>query len=161
MGLDMYLYAHKYVARKNYKEEISDTDYATNTEFTDIVSALKVESIVDSEWSGMLVDIPVGYWRKANQIHGWIVNNCANGIDECQRIYISRDKAEELVSNCKQVLADNNLAMDLLPPHGGFFFGTYDIDDWYLGDLEKTIEIFENIFKNDEKFESIIYQASW
>lgn len=156
----MYLYAHKYVARRDYTKEVKNYDYEINPSFSNIISTLEADSIVDNE-SGILVDIPVGYWRKANQIHGWIVNNCADGVDECQRIYISRAKAEELVTLCKQVLADNRLAEELLPPWSGFFFGTYEIDDWYLGDLEKTIEIFERLFNDDDKFESIIYQASW
>lgn len=159
MGLDMYLYADKYVSRKDYNNKVGEYDYATNEAFQTIVSALNAEELIDNEWTGMTVSLPIGYWRKANQIHGWIVNNLADGVDECQRIYIPRDKAEELVSLCKQVIADPSLAMDLLPPHGGFFFGTYEVDEWYLNDLARTIEIFEKALKSD--VDGVTYQASW
>lgn len=167
MGLDMYLYADKYVSRKNYDVKIADEkygyDYATNEAFQTIVSAVNAESLVDNEWSGMTVSIPVGYWRKANAIHGWIVNNCADGLDECQRIYISRDKAKELVEACKAVLADKSLAEQLLPPQSGFFFGSYEIDEWYMRDLEQTIQIFEKVLAAAERDEidGVTYQASW
>ena len=160
MGLDMYLYADKYVSRKDYNNKVGDYDYATNPAFQTIIDALNANDIVDQEWSGMTVSVPVGYWRKANQIHGWIVNECADGIDECQRIYISRDKAEELVALCKSVIANPSLAEELLPPHQGFFFGGYEVDQYYLQDLEQTIRIFERVMANPD-FEYLTYQASW
>ena len=160
MGLDQYLYANKYVSRKDFNRHTED-GYATNQTFNDIVSLLDAESIVDNEWSGMQVMLPVGYWRKANAIHSWIVDNCADGIDECQRIFVSQDKAIELVSLCKRVLEDNSLALALLPPQSGFFFGSLDIDEYYIWDLQHTIEVFEKLLADPELAESIIYQASW
>ena len=161
MGLDMYLYADKYVSRKDYNKEQGDYNYADNPVFAQIVALLNAESIVDNEWSGMSVSVPVGYWRKANQVHGWIVNNCAGGVDECQRIYISKSKAEELVEICKQVIKNPSLANDLLPPQAGFFFGSYEVDEWYLNDLERTVEIFSKLLADEELATSIYYQASW
>lgn len=161
MGLDMYLYAEKYVSRKDYDRKVGEYDYATNPAFQEIVSLLGADSIVDNEWSGLSVSVPVGYWRKANQVHGWIVDNCADGVDECQRIYVSKAKAEELVEICKQVLADKSLAETLLPPHQGFFFGGYEVDEWYLQDLERTIQIFGKLLADPDLAESIYYQASW
>lgn len=161
MGLDMYLYANKYVSRKDYNQKVGEYDYATNAAFAEIVSILNAESIVDNEWSGIHVDLPVGYWRKANQIHAWITDNCADGVDECQRVYISKSKAEELVSICKQVIAQPSLANELLAPRMGFFFGSDEIDEWYINDLVRTVEIFEKLLSNPELAESIYYQASW
>lgn len=160
MGLDMYLYADKYVSRKDYNTKVGVYDYATNEAFQTIVNALNAQDLVDDEWSGMTVSLPIGYWRKANQIHAWIVDNCADGVDECQRIYISRDKAEELVSLCKSVIANPSKATDLLPPRAGFFFGTYEIDEWYLNDLTRTIDIFEKALKSPD-IDGVTYQASW
>ena len=160
MGLDQYLYANKYVSRKDFTRQTED-GYETNQTFDNIVTLLDAESIVDNEWSGMQVMLPVGYWRKANAIHAWIVDNCADGIDECQRIFVSQDKAIELVSLCKRVLEDNSLALALLPPQSGFFFGSLDIDEYYIWDLQHTIEVFEKLLADPELAESIIYQASW
>lgn len=160
MGLDMYLYARQYVSRKDWDNKVGEYEYATNPAFQAIVDALDMNDLVDSEWSGMNVQVPVGYWRKANAIHGWIVENCADGVDECQDIYISREKAEELVALCKMTLDVPSMAGSVLPPKQGFFFGSYDIDEYYKWDLEHTIEVFEKVLKSD-KVESIIYRASW
>lgn len=164
MGLDMYLYADKYVSRKNYDVKIPNDeygfDYATNETFNQIVSLLNAESIIDNEWSGLQVSLPIGYWRKANAIHNWIVKNCADGVDECQRIYVSREKAQELVDACKQVMDNPPLAGELLPPSSGFFFGSTDIDQYYFHDLERTIEIFEKALHSKD-IDGVTYQASW
>lgn len=156
MGLDMYLYADKYVSRRNW---IGNKD-EYNKAFDEIVFASGMNDLVDDEWTGLTVSIPVGYWRKANAIHNWIVQNCADGIDECQRIHMSPDEAKELVDTCKQVIANPSLASELLPPTSGFFFGSTDIDEWYLNDLQRTIDIFEKVLKTDN-LDGVTYQASW
>ena len=165
MGLDMYLYADKYVSRKDYSNYNygQDSEPAINPAFQEIVSALKAESLIDNDYTGMNVSLPVGYWRKANAIHGWIVDNCAGGVDECQRIYITKDKATELVSLCHEVLRNPSRADELLPPRSGFFFGTYEIDEYYIHDLKYTVEVFEKVLKAAERNEidGVTYQASW
>jgi hypothetical protein len=42
----------------------------------------------------------VGYWRKANAVHGWFVRECADGVDECQEIPVSKIKLLELQAQC-------------------------------------------------------------
>lgn len=163
MGLDMYLYADNYVSRTT-NERIGDYEYAKNPAFQNLLSVLNATHLVDEDdFTGMSVSIPVGYWRKANAIHAWIVNECADGVDECQRIYVSKEKAHELLNSCKQVIADPSFADELLPPQSGFFFGSTEIDEWYLEDLKRTVAIFEKVLSAKERGEvdSIIYQASW
>lgn len=163
MGLDMYLYADNYVSRRT-NERIGEYEYATNPAFQNVLSVLNATHLVDeNDFVGMSVSIPVGYWRKANAIHNWIVENCADGVDECQRIYVSKDKATELVNTCKQVITDPSFAEELLPPTSGFFFGSTDIDEYYINDLKHTISVFEKVLKASERGEvdSVIYQASW
>ena len=63
------------------------------------------------------------YLRKANAIHHYIVENHADGIDECQIIELSRDDLEELHERVKAVVNDRSLAPELLPTSDGFFFG--------------------------------------
>lgn len=165
MGLDQYLYADKYISRKdtfNFDWN-SGEEPPTNPMFDSIVSTVKADKLVDNEWTGIRVSIPVGYWRKANAIHGWIVDNCADGVDECQSIYISKSKAEELVSICKEVIKDKSKASELLEPRAGFFFGSYNIDEWYIRDLKHTVKVFEKVLKaiSAGEIESLTYQASW
>jgi hypothetical protein len=52
-----------------------------------------------------LARVTVAYWRKANQIHKWFVDNCQEGVDECQvSDPISREKLTELRDLCQQVI---------------------------------------------------------
>lgn len=118
----------------------------------------------------------VGYWRKANQIHNWFMQNCArrdehdNPIDDCKPIEITVDELEKLLDTCKKVLADHSLAESLLPTKSGFFFGSTGYDEVYFRDVEKTIEIIEPVLEFLKKIEdkcdyndlwSVVYQASW
>lgn len=157
MGLDMYLYVEEYVSRKDWQVD-RDKD---NQAFKDIVSALQLGDIVEEDsWTGLTVQIPVGYWRKANAIHGWIVSEFANGEDNCQQIYIPRQGMEDLRKICADVLANPSKALEVLPPQAGFFFGSTNVDEWYLQDLKYTYELLTRLLSN-EKIDSFIYQASW
>jgi hypothetical protein len=157
MGLDMYLSATEYVSRYDYTP---DYDRSTNALFGEIVKQFDVENSIDeSGFAGISIDFPMGYWRKANQIHAWFVNNVQDGEDNCGTYYVSREKLEELKELCEQVIADNSLAMELLPPQMGFFFGSYDIDQYYLEDLRNTVSIIDRCLSS--KFSSFQYQSSW
>ena len=150
MGLDMYLYLRKYQSQydKNgcsYPEELRTLE--------DWISERNFKSIY-SEYQ-------VGYWRKANAIHSWLVDNCADGVDECQEIYVDREKAEELLNLVQEVLKDHSKANELLHTQSGFFFGTTEYDEWYFHDLEYTEKLLTEILKPQYKNYSIIYNASW
>lgn len=93
MGLDMYLTRRKYIGA-NYKHrgvtgkvEIKIGDKEIPIEFD------KVSYIEES----------VGYWRKANAIHNWFVNNVQNGVDDCKEYYVSIKDLEDLLKLCKEV----------------------------------------------------------
>lgn len=101
----------------------------------------------------------MGYWRKANQVHGYIVDNFAEGRDNCQEIELTREKLEQLQKDCRAVLGDMSKAMELLPPTEGFFFGSYELDEFYREDLYDTIAIIDKCLATEE--EIFIYQASW
>jgi hypothetical protein len=114
----------------------------------------------------------VGYWRKANHIHNWFVNNCQNGEDDCGYHEVSKDKLEELLSLCRKVLNPTGGAIPLilqekiaeknLPTSTGFFFGSTAYDDGYYEDIKNTIDIIENILSGtDFENESIFYSSSW
>lgn len=47
----------------------------------------------------------VGYWRKANQIHNWFVENVQDGVDDCcYHDEVTKEILEELLDVCKRVL---------------------------------------------------------
>ena len=135
----------------------------------------------------------VAYWRKANAIHNWFVVNCADGVDDCKPIEITKEMLEDLLYAAKlvkdnselidgtvnngfriengkeipitedgKVIKDPSVAMEVLPVKSGFFFGGTDYDQWYMEDIESTIEQITKIFEttNFDK-EYVIYEASW
>lgn len=104
----------------------------------------------------------VGYWRKANQIHNWFVENVQGGEDDCGSYVVSEEQLEELKSLCEQVLEDHSLAGELLPTCSGFFFGDTEYDEWYFNDLQNTLKIInEVLYSTDFTNQQIVYSASW
>lgn len=107
-------------------------------------------------------DFEAAYWRKANQIHDWFVQNVQDGVDECDEYLVTREQLMSLVETCQKVLADRDLAEELLPTTSGFFFGSTDYDQYYFEDLEATVE---KITVALDRYSGIgtqfYYQASW
>ena len=104
----------------------------------------------------------VAYWRKANAIHGWIIDN-AGVVDDCTPIHISKNTLIQLRDDCKKVVeeGDEDTAMELLPPSSGFFFGSSELDEWYWENVKETVTKLTEIIDNtvdDQEFE---YHASW
>ena len=160
MGLDMYLYARKYVSRFDYNggERIERGD------FTTLADTAPNDLTKYGDFTGIQIDYPVAYWRKANAIHGWFVNELANGVDECQPIYVSRESLVTLRDLAKATLLEPAMAESILPPTSGFFFGTYDIDEWYMQDMRYTVKAIDHVLATipaDDWNWSFIYRASW
>lgn len=112
----------------------------------------------------------VGYLRKVNAVHGWIVRHLAEGVDECQRIYLDRESVVMLVADLHDAI-DNPKTNTGLPPTPGFFFGSTERDDWYLDDMKDALAIFTwllEVMEADEAKDTrgdtdyqYWYQASW
>lgn len=163
MGLDMYLNARKYVSPIDYEatREKNWDEMVENPEFEKVKAHFPQEALKFTE-SGASVEINVMYWRKANQIHGWFVDHPQNGVDECQKTDVSHDDLRALLDVCKRSKADPAEAGNILPPTGGFFFGTYEIDEYYFEQIDYTIEGLEHLLATlpEGEFE-FYYQSSW
>ena len=65
MGLDMYLKADVYVPQTNFEND----EFVPNPDFEAIVRALNLTHYETGLFGGGIsVDVPMGYWRKANAI---------------------------------------------------------------------------------------------
>jgi len=53
------------------------------------------------------------------------------------------------------------VALELLPPTTGFFFGNGDIDEYYLQSIEETIDKLSTALSTKEKGERFYYHAWW
>jgi len=154
MGLDQYLTKKTYVQNWNHMSE--DEKHNVSVEGKS-AKEIKPERITH-------IEEEVGYWRKANQIHNWFVNNVQNGNDDCKSYYVDTGQLEELSENCKAILADHSKAEKLLPTQLGFFFGNTDYDEWYFDQLEETVEIIDGILtemKENEAHYEFYYESSW
>ena len=121
----------------------------------------------------------VGYWRKANQIHNYIVEHFANGEDNCQPIGLDLKDLENLLDVCEKVrksitlvdgklvqsytfnaqgekeyhyidgkvIKDTSICEELLPTCSGFFFGNTDYNEWYVQDIDYTIDLLKKLIK--------------
>ena len=161
MGLDMYLSKRTYV--KNW-DHMSDSQKHNIT----VKQGDKIREDIKPERISYITE-EVGYWRKFNALHNYIVQNCADGVDNCQEIEISKDEMKELlevlikVHNMKNTLLESGNTEklnDLFPTSKGFFFGSTEYDEYYFQDVKDTIELFTELLK-EEKTDYFTYQASW
>ena len=100
------------------------------------------------------------YWRKANQIRNFFVNNIDdfNYEDNFGDYVVSKELLEKLLKTIDEVLDDHSKAAELLPTSEGFFFGSQDYDEWYFRELEDTKNNIQQILNNfDFEKEKVVY----
>ena len=131
MGLDMYLDGEKYLwTHRRNPQDISRED------------GYEVKSRT----------LRLGYWRKHPNLHGYIVNTFADGVDNCQAIALEDTDIERIIEA---------VARDSLPHTEGFFFGISDGTE-----KDETLHIFTKALawlrtKDDTSSRTVSYRASW
>jgi len=148
MGLDMYLYAEKYIPSWTPEGEAAAKTVATAIQ-------------APQGWTTAYVRGQVAYWRKANAVHDWFVQNCQGGRDECQLTSVEKEHLEDLITVCERVLDNPSQAEELLPTRNGFFFGSTSYDDYYLQDLRDTISQLKPLLTEDYQHWDFYYRSSW
>jgi hypothetical protein len=158
MGLDMYLEARRYVSGSR-----DPNGYHA-------VRALFPIGIDDGvDFKTAYVTITAGYWRKANAVHKWFVDNVQDGEDDCEAHEVSKDQLEALRDLLNEALDNKNA--EIFPPESGFFFGSAEIDEYYWEDLTharkvvyqaldiiRQLDEAETDYFNRPHFQ---YRASW
>lgn len=104
MGLDMYLEKRTYVGNKyrmpSKQVKVVIPKNQKGVSFpTEKIESKRITSIVEE----------VGYWRKANAIHNWFVNNVQEGNDDCKDYEVSQEQLKELLDLCNRVLVASKL----------------------------------------------------
>jgi hypothetical protein len=131
MGLDMYLSARKHLSKYSGGEGM----------------AKELRDMFDVPPSGNLetveVSFEVGYWRKANQVHAWFVRECADGVDECQPVYVEKDKLLELLGICRRILRSTELT-------GAKVVNGYSFEKGDDGSLRKKANLQDGKVMKDE-----------
>ena len=157
----MYLSAEKYISGYEH------SGASARRQFEDV---LKAAGLAGQDMPGtpsMIINITVGYWRKANAIHNWFVTKVQDGNDECQETYVSREQLQTLLGLCRTVLETKDAT--LLPPSEGFFFGGTEIGDGYWSDIQDTVDILNRVLTVYALHEMVDglgmcdfkYRASW
>jgi hypothetical protein len=145
MGLDMYLKAERYLW---YTEEAIGDE--VKQVFPELPEGAKIKS----------VEAEVGYWRKANSVHQWFVDNVQGGVDECQKAFVSREDIQKLRDICQRIVDDPSQGEKILPTQSGFFFGSTEYSEWYMRDITDTIAICDRALSLPDDWE-LHYQSSW
>lgn len=146
MGLDMYLRATK---------SLNQSD--------DFETVEKIKDLTGSSLIPRRIVFDVMYWRKANAIHKWFVDNVQFGEDDCVEYDVSIDDLKSLYDLLKKMLAmPKDEAVKLLPTTSGFFFGSTDYDDYYWSDITDTVILLKKLFDYpDVNNYWFTYQSSW
>jgi len=160
MGLDMYLYKKTYVQNweHNPPEQHHQIEIKRGGVLREDIKPNRICYITEQ----------VAYWRKFNALHGWFINNCGGGVDECQDISVDEEKLKELLETLKEVSSNFTKAEELLPPTQGFFFGSDEVDEYYKEEVNSTIKIIEDLLEEHELSKQyglysgdFEYKASW
>jgi hypothetical protein len=96
MGLDMNLFKKTYIGNKYKKEDEKVKLIGDRAKDIDID---KISYITED----------IGYWRKANAIHKWFVDNVQDGNDDCGEHYVSKEQLKELLGLVNRVLDGSKL----------------------------------------------------
>ncbi len=97
----MYLEKRTYVKRWQH-DKPEDKFLVTVTKGGDVFDGIdpsKVSNIIEE----------VGYWRKANHIHKWFVDNVQGGEDDCKEHYVARSDLKALLDICNKVIESSKL----------------------------------------------------
>jgi hypothetical protein len=182
MGLDMYL------SKKTYVKQWSHDKPEEQFEVSVKRGGKPFKKIESSRVSYVTEELM--YWRKANQIHGWFVHNTQEIVEEV-KYYVTKEDLDNLLDVCKQVLDVMSKSKmktvqvrsgwsggeetysdvetydcedeirELLPPTEGFFYGSYEIDEWYKQAIEETVEFLEKELPKSDEHDDFEYYASW
>ncbi len=121
----------------------------------------RIQKDIDLDYKIDYIEVNLGYWRKANHIHKWFVDNVQDGNDDCGTYYVSEEDLKNLLVITNEALESKN-PENILPTQEGFFFGGTEYDEYYKDDLHNTKKILEKIL-NDPKTKEleIKYNSSW
>ena len=103
MGLDMYFERRHSV--HNWKYTPPDERYTI--EISRGGKVVPKTEIDPASITSIIED--AGYWRKANAIHQWFVENVQDGNDDCKEYRVSTEKMRELLARVNKVLAASEL----------------------------------------------------
>ena len=145
MGLDMYLRGDKFVSQWDHSQQ--KPEGGSLEVKRPVVDGFDVETYV----------LDMGTWRKFAPLHVYIVNEFADGVDECQRIDLEADQLRKIAN----ALRDNKLPSN--DDCYGCFFGSPEMWDEDRSEGKEHAKLFDNAadWVESTSWGSVTYQASW
>lgn len=151
MGLDMYLTKRTYVQNWDYMTESEKNYVSVKGADEKHIKPDRVQYIIEQ----------LCYWRKANHIHKWFVDNIQGGVDGGEEYTVSLSELKQLMDVCYEVMTDNSRAEELLPTEEGFFWGSTNYDEWYFTQTSNTYKILKGIVEEMEEYQKQINRNAW
>lgn len=104
--------------------------------------------------------VDLGYWRKANAIHAYFTRDLEDGEDNMRKIPVKKKDLVDLKERCIKILAGGpDVAKELLPTASGFFWGYTDYGEWYLSDIQRTLDIVSEVLEDWKRTDRVYYFA--
>ena len=160
----MYFYARKTTYKSFSKwdksSKVDETDYPEDLKtFSDYIYGRNFKSVQTE------TRYQIGYFRKFNALHSYIVKTFANGVDNCQDVLLYKEDVEKIKKVLDDVLnvhQQAEKAKEILPTQSGYFFGGTDYDEFYFNEVKVAADLMQNLLDNFD-FESyqLVYRASW
>lgn len=159
MGLDMYMnikvshYPHK----GNTTIDLNNLNGSWDTlEFGEFGESNRID-----------ISMGVGYWRKANHIHRWFVENIQKGNDDCGDYDVYVEDVEELYTKCMDILKRlHGKKFTITDEHRDFVMKYaeergVEVEDTVTFDIEKmekfykdsNLRMYNREMETDEEFE--------
>ena len=151
MGLDMYLTKRTYVQNWDYMKESEKNYVSVKGADEKHIKPERVQYIIEQ----------LCYWRKANHIHKWFVDNIQGGVDDGGEYTVSLPELKQLMDVCYEVMTDNSKAEELLPTSDGFFFGGSEYDEFYFTQTSDTYKILKELVEELETYSTPLNNSSW
>ena len=158
MGLDMYLWRKTYIGASWERREITGTIEIRQQGKKIPLQASRLHEITEE----------VMYWRKANAIHNWFVQNVQDGLDDCKEWFVPVEKLVALCRTLRRVMYKHELAPKILPTATGCFFGSLDYGDYYFEAVEETYKELRKLIIEYKKLPTewrgdvgFYYESSW
>ena len=155
MGLDMYIQVSKEMPR-NLAKTFMRLESGLRPEdeiFHDFLNEWDKQKQADPTDTVCLRGI-AAYWRKANVIHNWFVQNVQGGNNDCKAYVVSTKKLKSLLRLCEQAVRTGVIPRQLEPN------ATFNRSGYALDDCKSTVTMLTTMLErfHDYRYE---YKSSW
>lgn len=186
MGLDMYLYKKTYV--DYYRPEGEPTTLKIEGRYKENIKPERVKYIVEEVGYWRKANQIHNWFENNLETSGGAIENGADNyvsidtlkrlLEVCKIVKAGSIMVKGMIQNGTtwkpgmdkpepnmeegEYIQNPELARKLLPTTNGFFFGSTDYNQWYMQDIDDTIEIIEKLIEEDPDGNgSYYYNADW